>query len=216
AIRQRSPALLGAAAWILTGLVLAYAPFAIQRRFLHGVTIPLALLSTQGLISITQYLSKKSVALAQRATSLAIVAVFLISFSNIYLSLGRSLYLLNQPDEFYYPASLNPALIWLDENAAPNEFVLSALPSGQLITQKTDLRVYLGHSMETLDYDTKSSLVDTYFQGQADPNWLETTKVQWVFYGPYERALAGEAIIDDSGLQVAYQSTEVTIYRVAR
>jgi hypothetical protein len=214
AILQRNPALLGAAAWIVTGLVLAYAPFAIQRRFLHGITIPLALLSTQGLNLIIQFLSQKMPSLAPRSASIALITVFLVSLSNIYLSLGRSLYLLAHPDDFFYPASLDSALVWLEENATVNDFVLSAIPSGQLITQKTDMRVYLGHPMETLDYDNKSHSVETYFKGHSDSGWLEQTKVRWVFFGPYERALVGGAIFPDARLKVAYQSAEVTIYRV--
>ncbi|MBN1451413.1 MAG: hypothetical protein JW963_10395 [Anaerolineales bacterium] len=214
AARQQNLASLGAAAWILTGLVLAYTPFAIQRRFLHGVTIPLALLSTQGLKMIIQFLSQKSAALARRTISLTIAVVFLISLSSLYLSLGRSLYLLNQPDEFFYPASLNSALDWLDENAVPNDFVLSAVPSGQLIAQKTNLRVYLGHPMETLDFDAKSRLVTAFFQGQANPGWLEDTKVRWVLYGPYELALTGNTNFHDTVLDIVYRSAEITIYRV--
>jgi hypothetical protein len=172
-------------------------------------------LSTQGLNLIIQFLSQKMPSLAPRSASIALITVFLVSLSNIYLSLGRSLYLLAHPDDFFYPASLDSALVWLEENATVNDFVLSAIPSGQLITQKTDMRVYLGHPMETLDYNNKSHSVETYFKGHSDSDWLEQTKVRWVFFGPYERALVGGTVFPYAWLKVAYQSAEVTIYRVA-
>ena len=216
AVHQRRPALLGAAIWIVTGLALAYSPFAIQRRFLHGVTIPLALLAAQGMMQVVQSLSRKYPAVARRAASLAIVAVFLVSLSSVYLSLGRSMFLLTHPKEFFYPAALDPALAWLDDNVAPDDFVLSAIPSGQLIAQKTNLRVYLGHPMETLDFEAKSRLVKDYYQGKSNPAWLETTAVRWVLYGPYERALTGGADFPAAELEIAYRSAEVVIYRVGK
>jgi hypothetical protein len=216
AIRQRNPAQFGAVAWIVTGLLLAYAPFAIQRRFLHGVTIPLAFLSTRGLMLGIQFLSQKSPFFARRTMSVIILAVFLMSLSSIYLILGRSLFLQNRPDKFFYPASLNPALTWLDENASPNDFVLSTVSSGELIAQKTDLRVYIGHPMETLNFAAKSRSVADFFQSQTDPDWLDGTKVTWVLYGPYERSVTNGTKFDDTGLTLVYNSEDVKIYRVDR
>jgi hypothetical protein len=212
--RQRNPALLGAVAWIVTGFVLAYAPFAIQRRFLHGVTIPLALLATHGLKQIIHASSRKWPDFAQRANSIIFLSVFLISFSSIYLILGRSLFLLNRPSEFFYPATLNPALVWLDENAAPEDFVLSSTPSGQLIAQNTNLRVYIGHEMETLDFKTKFQTVTNFYNGQTNSDWLENSTVRWVLYGPYERMLTEKTDFTPNGLEIAYRWADVIVYQV--
>lgn len=216
AIRQRNPALLGAAAWITTALILAYAPFAIQRRFLHGITIPLALLAVQGLAKMFKVLSQKLPAVSHRAASLIILITFVISLSSVYLILGRSAFLLTHPNEFYYPASLDAALTWLNEHGAPGDFVLSAIPSGQLIAQKTDLRVYIGHPMETLDFRAKSRLVEGFYRGEIDPGWLETTAVRWAVYGPCEQTLAGEAVFPATDMEIVYRSVEVIIYQVGK
>ena len=216
AFRRNKTALLASTAWVVTGLALAYAPFYIQRRFLHAVTIPLALLGTQGLIALSDFASRKSPFLARRVHGLALFIVFLLSISSVYLGLGRSLYLRGHPDEFFYPASLNNALTWLQANAAPNDFVLSAAPSGLLIAQKTDLRVYLGHEMETLDYPSKSQLVDAFYQGRAGSDWLTDTGVSWALYGPYEQKLSQGNEFTFPGLEVVYQSGGIVIYRMDR
>jgi hypothetical protein len=216
AIRQRNPSLLGAAAWVVTGLALAYAPFAIQRRFLHGITIPLALLSTEGLNQVAQFLFERFPVIKRRTVGAAILLVFIVSLSSMYLSLGRSLYLRGRPDEFFYPAALDPAFAWLDKNAAPGDFVLSSAPSGLLIAQKTDLRVYLGHEMETLEYMTKSHFMEAFYQGHANPDWLETTGIQWILYGPYEQALTGGAEFSIAGLETVYRSAEIIIYWIGQ
>ena len=215
-LRRRNPALLGVAAWVVTGFVLAYAHFAIQRRFLHGVTIPLAILATHSLKQIIHVSSQKWPDFVKRANSILFLSVFLISLSSIYLILGRSLFMLNRPSEFFYPASLNPALAWLDENAAPDDFVLSSTPSGQLIAQKTNLRVYIGHEMETLDFNTKSQTVTDFYNHQTDSDWLENSTARWVLYGPYERMLTGNEDFVPVGLETVYHSEGVTIYRVSQ
>ncbi len=214
AIRQRNPALLGAAAWIVTGLALAYAPFAIQRRFLHGLTIPLALLSTEGLNQVAQFLFERFPVIKRRTANAAILLVFIVSLSSVYLSLGRSLFLASHPAGFFYPAALDPALAWLDKNAAPGDFVLSAAPSGLLIAQKTDLRVYLGHEMETLDYPAKLDQVESFFRGNEEPGWLETSGVRWILFGPYERDEFGVSDLSLENMEIVYHSENVVIYRV--
>jgi len=216
AFRQRKQALLASAAWVVIGFLLAYAPFYIQRRFLHAVTIPLALLGTQGLMTLSGLATRKSHLFSRRVRSLTLLTVFLLSISSVYLGLGRSLYLRGHPEEYFYPASLDNALAWLQENAASNDFVLSAAPSGLLIAQKTGLRVYIGHEMETLDYTSKSQWVSDFYQGHANPDWLTTTGVNWVLYGPYEQSLSQGNEITFPGLEVVYQSRGITISRVAR
>lgn len=214
ALHKRKPALLGLTAWIVTGLLLAYAPFAIQRRFLHGATIPLGFLAAYGLAQLTQIFSQRFHWLTRRNISIVIIVVSFASISSLYLIVGRSLYLLGHPTELYYPTTINPALTWLQKHASPNDFVLSAAPSGLLIAQKTNLRAYLGHEMETLNHDSKTQLVEAYFQGKTDPDWLKMTSVSWVLYGPYERDLAAGHIFQGENMQVAFRSQDVLIYRV--
>jgi len=216
ALRRRDPALSGLVVWVIAAFVLAYIPFAIQRRFLHGVTIPLGILAALGLAEIIQKASQSFKVLEKRKTILATLVVFFTSMSSLYLIVGYIFVLRGHSPELFYPASLNPALTWLEENAAPNDFVLSAAPSGLLIAQKTDLRVYFGHLMETLNHDSKLQLVENYFQGKAEPGWVKTASVQWVLYGPYEQNLSEDNNFSDGTLQPVYHIPGVTIYRVKR
>ncbi|MBM3123580.1 MAG: hypothetical protein FJZ87_00735 [Chloroflexi bacterium] len=213
-IQKKHAALFGATAWIVTGLLLSYAPLAIQRRFLHGVTIPLALLSVEGVRYATSYFAVRSQLLARRTRSIVILLAFFASFSIIYLVLGRSLFLRGHPAEFFYPASLNSALAWLDEHAPADSFVLCSAPSGLLVAQETDLRVYLGHPMETLYYLTRLEEVETFFRGNANPGWLENSGVKWILVGPYEQDTFGLTGISGTNTAIVYMSEEVAIYRV--
>ncbi|MBI3163440.1 MAG: hypothetical protein HYZ24_02065 [Chloroflexi bacterium] len=214
ALRNKQAPLLGATAWIVTALALAYVPFAIQRRFLHGITIPLALLSAEGLRQTALFIRQKSMLSARIGSMLALLLTLLTTISSISLILGRGSLMRNHPEESFYPASLDPAFEWLNQYANMDDFVLSSAPSGLLIAQKTNLRVYLGHQMETLRFTPKLITVESFYKGNADPNWLDFTIVQWVFHGPYEQALFGSAKFQIEELEISFESGEVTIYHV--
>ena len=150
--------------WVATGFALAYAPVFIQRRFLQNISIPLAILATQGLIRLFETGPAQRPRVKRWRSSFVILFVFAASISSIQLSLGRMLYLQTHPEDLYYPASLDDAVILLRENAQYNDFVLAAEQTSQILAQKAGIRVYLGHEMETLNYKVKHELVSSFFE----------------------------------------------------
>lgn len=199
-------------AWVIGAFTFAYLPLAIQRRFLLGITIPLGILAVIGLDGILGLASKK-IAARKNIFLTAYVAVALISTA--YFLLGSGMFLQTLPENRFYPRETQQALVWLNRNAQPNDFVLSSLETGELVAQYTDLRVYLGHQIETLYYGRKAGEVARFFNGQADPRWLAQTSAAWVFYGPYEKRLSAEGKFAFPQGEIAYQSENIVIYRVA-
>ncbi len=213
-IQTRLPAWGALSTWVISGFLLAYLPVFIQRRFLFGITIPLGLLAAFGLFETLNFLSSKNRGFKIHANTIALVYVLLASVSSIYLPLGLSLYMQTRPESAFYPRDLEDAFIWLDANAAPNDFVLGSMKTGQLLGQRTRQKAYIGHEMETLYIEGKAALVKAYFQGLAPPDWLSQTPSRWVIYGPYERELS-PLFRADRALTIAYQNKTVTIYSVA-
>jgi hypothetical protein len=215
AFKSKSPTLGAALAWILAAFALAYAPFNIQRRFLHGITIPLSILATQGLIALARRgearpdEDRRSLA---RRKSLAVGYVLLASVSSIYLSLGQMKFMQTHPAQYFYPAALGEALDWLKANSPAGEFVLGAEQTGSLAAQKAGMRTFLGHPMETLAFEEKQSAVEAYYQGKLPDDWLDPA-VQWVFYGPYERALSADFQAAPD-LELMFENEAVRIYAV--
>ncbi|MCI0552228.1 MAG: hypothetical protein L0287_14850 [Anaerolineae bacterium] len=211
AFREKSGVLGACIFWIITALLLAYAPVNIQRRFLQNITIPLAILATKGLITFFEMGTTQSPSLKRWEKSLVIVFVFLASLSSIQLSLGRAVYLQTHPDDFFYPASLDHAISWLHEHAQYNDFVLAAEGTSQVLAQRAGVRVYSGHEMETMDYAAKKTKVLEFFQGRFPS--LASKPIQWVIYGPIERGLA-PGFQPANNLELVYDSQELQIYRV--
>jgi hypothetical protein len=102
--------------------------------------------------------------------------------------------------------------VWLDENAAPNDFVLADVPTSQLVAQQTQLRVYVGHEMETLQYEDKVKAMEYFFEGAASKDWLEQTRVKWVIYEKKNSS----SFAPSSELELVYENETVIIYKVKR
>jgi hypothetical protein len=211
AVRSKSTPLGGVLFWILGGFVLAYSPFAIQRRFLQSVTIPLAILATTGLMTLFAKADIRTSALARWRFRLVTLFLLLSSVSSIQIGVSQVAYLQTYPDDLFYPASLDRAVAWFRENARYNDFVLASEQTSQVLAQKTGLRAYAGHEMETLYYEDKLSQVQTFFQGNLPE--LASHPIKWVVFGPLERKLSARFRRPDN-LDLVYDAEDLQIYRV--
>ena len=209
AIRERTPSTLALTFWVVAGFSFAYVPVAIQRRFLLGITIPLGILAVYGLGNIIQ----RAPFLLKRENLVYFTYVLLSSISTMYLILGLSLFLKTLPPERYYPRELDDAFAWLNENVPPNDFVLANITTSQLVAQKTGLRVYVGHEMETIHFEQKKLGMQGFFEGTQPPAWLSQTHIGWVIFGPYEREITGD-FIPPASLELVYNENNVKIFKV--
>ena len=209
ALRERPPAMVALSVWVIFGFILTYVPVAIQRRFLLGMTIPLAALAVYGANRILQKVPK----LAKRENLVYFSYILLASMSSIYLSLGSTIFIQTHPADKFYPRELAVAFEWLNEHAAPNDYVLADVTTSLLVAQKTKLKVYVGHEIETLHFQEKTAAMEAYFKGRAPMGWLEQTGVQWVIYGPYEEKNSSSFAAGPE-LELVYENASTKIYRV--
>lgn len=215
AFRQRYSNMVAVASWAIFGFTLAYVPVLIQRRFVLGITIPLGILSIYGLSHGIKSVAGKFPGLLKREGLVYFACILLASISSIYLILGLSLYMQTRPADKFYPRDLEIALVWLDQNAAPNDFVLGDIKTGQLVAQRTRLKTYVGHPMETLFFDDKIASAEAFYTGNAANDWIQKTPIRWVFFGQYEKEIA-PTFPTEIGLQLVYQNKAVQIYEVKR
>jgi uncharacterized membrane protein len=200
--RRGSLALL---AWSVATLVLVYAPFALQRRFLTGLGLPLAMLAALG---VGRWLAGRLAALAVGFSALG--NLFLLLILTLGASAGQQ-----QPAVFarlYMSQDEAAAMQWLLANA-PGEVVLAAPRTGMLLPGWAGVRAFAGHPFETIDAKTKQAEAEAYFRGELSPaEWQalrEQYHIRYVFVGPAERALGG----DLPPLEPVFRQGDVTIYR---
>lgn len=213
AFRERRPVFGALSLWVVGGFALAYMPVLIQRRFLLGITIPLAVLSIYGLEFAMGKIPVRMDFIKKRENLICFIYLLFASISSLFLILNASLFVSSQPDSLFYSRDVDAAIQWLDKNTSPNEFVLADVETSQIIAQKTHLKVYVGHEMETLFFHNKNSAMRAYFKGIISDEWISQTPIRWIVHGPYEEEI-NSAFTPDLKLDLAYQNDSVRIYRV--
>jgi hypothetical protein len=205
AARSRDRGGLALLAWSVGTLALVYAPFALQRRFLTGLGLPLAMLAALGL---SRWLAGRMAALAVGFSALG--NLFLLLILTLGVLAGQK-----QPDSFarlYLSQDEATAMQWLLVNA-PDEVVLAAPRTALLLPGWAGVRVFAGHPFETIDAKAKEAQAEACFRGELSPAaWQalrEQYHIRYVFVGPAERAL-GDGL---STLEPAFRQGDVTIYR---
>ena len=213
ALRERHPAMLAAGAWIISAFVLAYAPLAIQRRFLLGVTIPFGVLSAYALEWIAARIIQWRPSLRRYLAGPALILVAFMSLTSLLLVPAYVFFLAGHPVDYFYPHSLDEAFTWISDNSQPDDFFLGAESSGRLIAQKTGRQVVLGHPMETLDYTLKVERVKAYYSGAGSADGISAPPVRWVIFGPYEQDLSPN-FKPGPNLQLMFANEAVKIFRI--
>lgn len=198
--------------WVLIVPCLLYLPFNLQRRLVSVVQVPLALLAATGL---ERWLSRIS---GPGRGWLRTAYVGVLSLSNVLLVIGSLGFVQQRPEPVYRPAAEVAALIWLGAHSQPDETVLSSPEVGNVIPAWTDLRVFVGHGPETLHHAAKREMVRRFFDPATDDAWrqqmLREYNIEYLFYGPQERALGDWSPDAASFLYPIYRRAGYTVYRV--
>ncbi len=214
-IRERCNLLL--ATWVVVNVSLLYAPFSLQRRLVTGLHIPLCILAAVGLCRY----------LLPRRPLLRNVIIALTLPTNILLLVASTGGAARHEHPLHVYRAEKEALDWLRENTAPHEVVLASpgedspgpfpFPgNGLLIPAWAGNRVLYGHPFETIEAEEKRAQVKTFFaretEAQVRREILERYDVDYVFYGPQERA-SGADLEGLPFLTAVYRNDLVTIYR---
>jgi hypothetical protein len=206
--------------WVALVAVLLYAPFPTQRRYLLGVQTPLALMAAYGWSRVV--LPRFAGGYGKIATgvylTLAAVGLALMVIGNV-LSLG-------QPEvnrkPFYEPDAVQ-GYAWLRENADPDDLVLTTFDwngqgSGGDLVAATGMRVFMGHWIETADFDGKIDQIGRFYNSATEDHWrrefLADSGSRYIWYDEFARELGEWNPATADYLEPVYDTGRVTVYRV--
>jgi hypothetical protein len=205
--RDEGPAWL-ALAWVGVVPVLIYVPFNLQRRLVEGVQVPLSLLAAWGAVRLWRA--------GRRWLTVALLATMLPT--GLTLVAGSSAWMFARPSLIFRDTAEISALDWLAGQAEPDDVVLTAYDTGNYLPARVMARVFLGHGLETVKADEKKTLVARFFGVTVDDAWrcglLEEYDVDYVFWGPLERALGPFDSHVLSCLRKVYEAGEYAIFEV--
>jgi hypothetical protein len=205
-----------AALWIGLVAVLVYLPWNLQRRFLEGVQIPLAMAAGVGLAEVLLPPKLDHRARWRWLTRTAIIA--LSTISNLFLTAGATMSAVSHSPDLYSSTEILAAVDWLGENSSWNDTVLTSPNTGSLIPARIGHRVTLGHEMETVDWDTKLEAVTGFFDVTTSEEerlaLVREWQLSYIFYGPDAKSLGDYDPSTATWLAYVFNNGEVTIYQV--
>jgi hypothetical protein len=215
--------------WFLVTFVMIYLPVDYQIHLLNGWQVPMAFLATIGLFDYILPWIKSLLGLSAWRARLSadsirwIAAACLILAvipTNLYLFTWRFLDLSRHDYPYYLYKDEIKAMEWLDEHAQPDDVIFSSLTVGQYIPAMTGSHAYLAHWAQTVDFFTKTDMVNTFYgaqTGQAEQaKILVDEEVDYIFFGPAEQALGIETMAVSNTLTEVYSNLLVTVYKVNR
>jgi hypothetical protein len=162
ALRRRRTTDLFLLAWLGSAAILLYVPFALQRRFITGLHVPLVLLAT---IGMEQVLWPRLA--ARRRTTVSGLVVGFSTLTNLFVPLVAVLGVAQGGNPLVMSDDGAAAYAWLAENTDWTDTVLAPVESGQFVPAWAGNRVVYGHPFETIDAESKRFEVERFYRHDA-------------------------------------------------
>lgn len=171
--------------WGLICMVLVFIPWSLQRRFLTGIYIPLAMMSVFGLL----VLSDKY----KNIFKYSVILMFFLAIPTNLIVIASGLQAISERNQdVFLSGELTESLEWLRKNLADEELVLADQKDGLYIPAWTGGRVIYGHPFETIHASEEKMLLEGLYEvEQADAYYEMTLKDRAVDFVLIDRNLAG-------------------------
>jgi len=215
AFRRRRPVDLLLLSWIGAAIVLLYLPFALQRRFITGLQVPLALLAAMGLERALWPRVR-----AKHRTLVTGLIVGLSALTTAFVPLIAVAGVAQGKPPLVMSSGQAAAWSWLKANTSWTDTVLAPVDSGEFIPAWAGNRVVYGHPFETIDAEAKEAEVAHFYSPEATAAErravLDRYGVRYVFLDPGDPA-ANDRLGTDAaalGLVPAWTGGGAILYRV--
>jgi hypothetical protein len=185
--------------WLIVGLFMIFFPFNLQRRFMFGIYIPVAMLAVTALTFLR---GKRFQNVWMALLSISLITNVLILSAGVLGSSGRA-------PALYLTRGEYQALEWVRMNTSEDAVILVSPEMGRFIPALTGRRVLYGHPFETVNAKENEQMVTEFFSNGAK---LQVNIVDYIFFGPRERELGLPPALSDFSL--VYQDLDVIILKV--
>jgi hypothetical protein len=189
--------------------VLLYVPFALQRRFVTGLHVPLTLLATLGL---TRFLWPRLP--ARRRGLVTSLLIGFTALTNLFVPLVAVTGVAQGRPPLVMTRDQAAACAWLAAHTAWTDTVLAPPDAGEFIPAWAGNRVVYGHPFETIDAATKEAEVNHFYSPTATAAerraLLDRYGVRYVLVTTPEASLDTTSL----GLSLAWVGQNAALYHV--
>ncbi len=194
-------------AWIFAFPLLAYLPYNLQRRLPEGLWVALSILAVIGLAGLTERI---------RNLSVVWLAIGFLPSLILLVIAFQSASTIARPS--FRPTAELAAFGYFSAHPKENPAVIAAYDTSTALPAYAPVRVPIGHGPESLGLnDLRPRVEEIYNSNLADTDRLailDDLKVDYVFWGPLERALGNANLENSKFLTPVFQKDDYTIYRV--
>ena len=202
--------------WALIFPILVYIPFNLQRRFVVGAQLPLAILATYALFTLVKrWRPSQKTGLTFGNLLLGSSLVF-YSLTNLFILVGSIITIRSQHPPIFQTQAQLMAMRWLAQQTT-GEIVLSSHESGNVLPVYANIRTFVGHGSETVNVEEKRTQVHTFFNQDTADAWridlLKQFQIRYLYYGRTEKVEGGFDPNEAEYLEVVYDQGGVQIFR---
>lgn len=213
--------------WLLVVALLLYTPvvFNLQRRFIEGAHVPVAILAAAGL----RYVLQPAVTRSGFAGWLArhgygrqrfsgFVGLFLVALTlpSTLVLVAQGITLAMSDPALHFSNDEILAVTWIETNTTADESVMSSYEVGGYLPAFSGRRSFMGQWAKTIDVETKRELAAAYYAGEEGEELLFRYHIDYVFYGPREKAMGTALDNPPAYLEPVFSSGDVTLFRVEK
>jgi hypothetical protein len=152
--------------WAAASVILVFIPWSLQRRFLTGIYVPLAVLSIFGLSWWSKKINANINFLA------AMILIFSLPTNIIVVTSGLQA-AIKQDQQIFIDSDSLSALNWIKENTPQNELVIAEKNMGLYIPSFTGRRVVYGHPFETISAEEEKGFLASFFYQDHPSNYYQ-------------------------------------------
>jgi hypothetical protein len=205
---QKGLLLLG---WIIIFPILAYAPFNLQRRLPEGIWVALISLAAIGLMGWLEDKAKIKYWVGRTFLSFGLLSSLLLVAAGIDVAIRPKEPAFRKYEEV-------EAFSWLNDEVESNSVVLATFRTGNAIPAWAPVRVVIGHGPESVNLAELEIQVDAFYDEKMSESerlqFIKSHDVQYVWYGPREKALGLWSPNGSDFLTFAYGYADYKIYSV--
>jgi len=118
----------------------------------------------------------------------------------------------------YISNDTTAALDWFKQNTQPSQVILTDFNNGNLIPGRIGHKVFLGHGVETLFFNSKFEQVNWFFSNNNLDDkkklFLKNNNISYILYTSQTRNLGDFQPSKKDYLQQVFQKGELKIYKV--
>ena len=202
-------------AWALIQFLLVYAPFPFQRRLFLGLHIPLAIISSWGILWF--YKTHQS-----PLARLLIIICFLLLPVTTLVNTKQLVDAYTDPKTrhlYYINSAYIEAMNWLHTHAQPEEVVVAHAFIANILPGFSGRFVFFGHKIQTYRFSEKMKEYQEIEQSNNDmllKNYLLKNNISYIFISPFEFKEYAKFLSEQPFLQNIWEKDGVKVYKVTK